>query len=225
MIFDFHTHTFLSDGKNSPIELIRFAVARGYRFIALTDHASHSNIDFIISRVSKDCTLAEKYWDINAMAGVELTNIPAKSIDEMAGKAKELGAKLVVVHGETIVEDVEPGTNLEAVKSEYVDILAHPGILTIEEARLAAKNGVFLEITARDGHNLTNGVVVNIGREAGAKFLINSDAHSHLDLFKQNMQEKIGMGSGLKKDEIKEIFGKNYKQFFERINYSFKRSI
>jgi putative hydrolase len=165
------------------------------------------------------------YWDIDAVAGVELTNVPAKSIDEMAGKAKELGAELVVVHGETIVEDVERDTNMEAVKSEYVDILAHPGILTIKEARLAAKNGVFLEITSRAGHDLTNGVVVNTGREAGARFLINSDAHSHLDLFTQGMQEKVGLGAGLKEDEVKEILGKNYRQLFKRINYSFKRSM
>jgi putative hydrolase len=225
MIFDFHTHTFLSDGENSPIELIRFAALRGYRCIALTDHASYSNLDFIISRVKKDCDLAERYWDIGAVAGVELTNIPAKSIDEMAGRAKELGAELIVVHGETVIEDVEKGTNMEAVKSEYVDILAHPGILTVEEARLAAKNGVFLEITARAGHNLTNGTVVDIGRKAGARFLINSDAHSHLDLFTQSMQEKVGLGSGLKKDEVKEIISKNYQQLFKRINYSFKSGI
>jgi putative hydrolase len=225
MIFDFHTHTFLSDGENSPIELIRFAAARGYKCIALTDHASYSNLDFIISRVKKDCGLAKKYWDIDTITGVELTNIPAKSIDKMACKAKELGAGLVVVHGETIIEDVEQGTNMEAVRSEYVDILAHPGILTVEEARLAAKNGVFLEITARAGHSLTNGVVVNIGREAGTRFLINSDAHSHLDLFEQDMQEKVGLGSGLRKDEVKEIFSKNYQRLFKRIDYSFKSSV
>jgi putative hydrolase len=219
MIYDFHTHTFLSDGVNSPIELIRLAVVNGYECIALTDHVSYSNLDFIISRVSKDCMLAEKYWGINAIMGVELTNVPAKSIDEMAGKAKELGAKLVVVHGESIVEDVEPGTNLEAVRSGHIDILAHPGILTLEEAKFAEKNDVFIEITSRAGHSLTNGVVVSVGREAGVKFLINSDAHSHRDLFKPGMQEKIGLGAGLKKDEIEKIFSKNFKQFFKRISY------
>lgn len=218
MIYDFHTHTFLSDGANSPIELIRLAVVNGYKCIALTDHTSYSNLDFVISRVDKDCRLAEKYWEITAITGVELTNIPAKSIDEMAGKAKELGAKLVVVHGESIAEDVEPGTNLEAVKSKYVDILAHPGILTLEEAKFAAKNGIFIEITSRAGHSLTNGIVANVGREAGVKFLINSDSHSHKDLFKPGMQERIGLGSGLGKEEIEEIFSKNFKQFFKRIN-------
>ncbi|GAI84163.1 unnamed protein product, partial [marine sediment metagenome] len=37
-------------------------------------------------------------------------------------------ARMVVAHGESIVESIEPGTNLEAVKSEYIDLLAHPGI-------------------------------------------------------------------------------------------------
>ncbi|MFZ3385994.1 MAG: histidinol phosphate phosphatase domain-containing protein [Candidatus Hydromicrobium sp.] len=219
MIYDFHTHTFLSDGENSPIELIRFAVVFGYRCIALTDHGSYSNLDFIISRVKRDCELAEKHWDINAIPGIELTNIPAKSVNDMAREAKELGARIVIVHGESIVENVEPGTNLEAVKSKYVDLLAHPGIFTLEEAKLAAQNGIFVEISSRARHSLTNGVVANVGREAGVKFLINSDAHSNHDLFKSDMQERVGLGSGLKKDEVEEIFNKNYKGFLKRIGY------
>ncbi len=219
MIYDFHTHTFLSDGVHSPIELIRFASVSGYGYIAVTDHASYSNLDFIIPRIKKDCELAEKYWDIKVIPGVELTNIPSKSINDMAKAAKELGAKIVVVHGETIAEDVEPGTNLEAVKSEYTDILAHPGFLKLEEAKLAVKNGVFIEITYRSGHSLTNGVVASVGREAGAKFLINSDAHNLDDLFKPGMQEKVGLGSGLNKDEVKEIQDKNNRELIKRIGY------
>ena len=219
MVYDFHTHTFLSDGINSPIELIRFAVAFGYKCIALTDHGSYSNLDFLISRVKKDCELAEKYWDITAIPGIELTNIPAKSINDMAKEAKELGARIVVVHGESIVENVEQGTNLEAVKSKYVDLLAHPGIFILDEARLAAKNDIYVEITSRIGHCLTNGVVAEAGREAGVKFLINSDAHSQNDLFKSDFQENVALGSGLKKDEIKEIFSRNYREFLEIIGY------
>jgi histidinol phosphatase-like PHP family hydrolase len=219
MICDFHTHTFFSDGVHSPIELIRFAVVAGYNAIALTDHASYSNLDFIISGIKKDCELAEKYWNIKAIPGVELTNIPSKSINDMAKTAKELGAKIVVVHGESIVESVEPGTNLEAVKSEYTDILAHPGILKLEEAELAAKNNIFIEVSSRRGHSLTNGIVVKSGREAGVKFLINSDSHCHSDLFSSGMQEKVAMGAGLEKDEIRRIFDENYREFFKKINY------
>lgn len=219
MVYDFHTHTLFSDGAHSPIELIRFAVAYGYCCIALTDHASYSNLDFIISRVKKDCELAEKYWNIKVIPGVELTNIPSKSINDMARTARELGAKMVVVHGESIVESVEPGTNLEAVKSKYTDILAHPGILKLKEAKLAVKNNVFIEISSRAGHCLTNGVVVNSGREAGVKFLINSDAHNCSDLFRSDMQDKVGLGAGLTQSEIKEIYDKNYRGFLKKIDY------
>jgi putative hydrolase len=219
MICDFHTHTFLSDGENSPIELIRFAVARGYSCIALTDHVSYSNLDFIVSSLKKDCELAERFWDIKAIPGVELTNIPSKSINEMAKESRRLGARIVVVHGETIVESVEPGTNLKAVSSEYVDILAHPGFLKLEEAKIAAKNNIFIEISSRAGHSLTNGLVASVGREAGVKFLVNSDAHVHEDLFISDRQKKIGLASGLKESEVTEILNKNIQEVISRAGY------
>jgi len=219
MIYDFHTHTFLSDGGSSPIGLIRFAVAAGYRCIAITDHASYSNLDYLIEGIKKDCQLAEKYWDIIAIPGVELTNIPAKSIDSMAKDAKELGAKIVVVHGESIVEEVEAGTNWEAVNSSYVDLLAHPGLLTLKEAKAAAENDVYIEITGRKGHSLTNGIVAKVGSEAGVRFLINSDAHNHSDLFQSGFQSKVGIGSGLQPNEVENILTKNSKDFLRKIRY------
>ena len=219
MIYDFHTHTFLSDGVNSPIEIIRFASAAGYKCIGITDHASYSNIDYLITSVKKDCKLAQDYWDIIAVPGVELTNIPAKSIDELAKYAKELGAGLVIVHGESIVEKVEKGTNWKAVNSKYVDILAHPGIFTIEEAKMAAKNDVYIEITSRNGHNLGNGIVAKIGSEAGVKFLINSDAHSHKGLYRQREQEIVAKGAGLSDKQIEKIFLENNKNFLKKIGY------
>jgi len=219
MIADFHTHTFLSDGGNSPIELIRFAFANGYSVIGITDHASYSNIDYIIEAAARDCALAQRFWNIKAIPGVELTNIPAKSINELAKYAKEKGAKLVVVHGESIAENVEPGTNYNALNSDYVDILAHPGLITLEEAKQAARKGIYLEITCRAGHCLTNGHVVKVGREAGAKFLINSDSHLHKDLYFNNMQPKVAKGAGLEEDEINEIFNINVKALLKKIKY------
>jgi histidinol phosphatase-like PHP family hydrolase len=217
MIFDFHTHTFLSDGENIPIEHIRIAITCGYSAIGITDHVSYSNIDFVINALKKDCRLAEKYWNIRAIAGVELTNVPAKSIDEMAKYAKEQGAELVIVHGESIVEQVEAKTDYYALCSDYVDILAHPGLITPEEAALAARKDIFLEITGKAGHSLTNGHVVSIGREQGAKFLVNSDAHSYTNLYTGDDQQKVARGAGLAEDEIKEIFDKNVKQLLKKI--------
>ncbi len=219
MIYDFHNHTLLSDGSSNPIELIRFAYAYGYRCIGITDHASYSNLEHLIESVKKDCELAEKYWDIIAVPGVELTNVPAASIDGMARSAKELGARMVLVHGETIVEEVEKGTNLAALRSEYVDLLAHPGIMTSEEASLAAKNDIFIEITSRIGHSLTNGRVVETGRKAGVKFLINSDSHSFSDLYREDFQREVALGSGLSSEEYDRITDYNQKEFLKKIGY------
>ncbi len=217
MIYDFHTHTFFSDGLNSPIELIRYAASYGYRCIAITDHASYSNIDFMIDNVKKDCQLAQKYWDIIAIPGVELTNVPAKDLDNMAGYAKQKGARLVIAHGQSIVERVEEGTNREAVNSKNIDILAHPGIISESEASAAARNGIFLEVSARSGHSLGNGRTVAMGRKAGARFLINTDSHSHSNLFKDRMQEKVGLGAGLKQQEVEKIIEVNTKMLLEKL--------
>jgi predicted metal-dependent phosphoesterase TrpH len=45
-MYDFHTHTFLSDGVLSPIELIRRALVRGYKAIGVTDHVGVGNLEF-----------------------------------------------------------------------------------------------------------------------------------------------------------------------------------
>ena len=219
MTYDFHNHTFLSDGSSSPIELIRFAYAYGYKCIGITDHGSYSTLERVIESTKKDCELAEKYWNIIAVPGIELTNIPAASVDEMARSAKELGISMVAVHGESIVEEVEEGTNLAALRSEYVDMLAHPGIMTSEEAKLAVKNDTYIEITKRTGHSLTNGRVVEVGREAGVKFLINSDSHSYQDLYRGDFQKEVALGSGLSNEEYDRIIDSNQEEFLKKIGY------
>lgn len=197
MLCDFHTHTSLSDGVLSPIELIRRAKVNGYDAIALTDHAGPGTMERIIRETVTACALARSHWDILAIPGIELTHLPPTSIDDAARQAKEAGAWLVIVHGETIVEPVEKGTNLAALHSSHVDILAHPGLLTLKEAQLAASRGIFLEISARHGHSLTNGHVAALAQKAGAQLLLNSDAHSESDLLTNPLADAIIKGSGL----------------------------
>ena len=137
-MYDFHTHTFLSDGVLSPVELIRRAYFQGYKVIAITDHVGFGNVEYVVKVLTEDCRKASQRWDILAIPGVEITHVPKEDIDMVARDAKAMGAKLVNVHGETIVEPVEPGTNLAAISSTSVDILAHPGLLTDDEARIAS---------------------------------------------------------------------------------------
>jgi histidinol phosphatase-like PHP family hydrolase len=163
------------------------------------------SLERLVRETVQDCRVAREYWDIKAIPGVELTHLPARAIAPAAKRAKELGAWIVVVHGETIVEPVEKGTNLAAVQSPDVDILAHPGLVTIDEAKLAAKNGVFIEVSARKGHSLTNGHVVKTALAAGCMMLLNSDAHDSPDLLTPELATAILLGSGLREKEAREV--------------------
>ncbi len=202
MVYDFHTHTSISDGVLSPLELVRRALVNGYYAIAITDHVGIGYLKRLITEITADCALAQSHWNITAIPGVELTHLPATAIAEAAQKARGFGAKLVVVHGQTVAEPVEPGTNLAALKSPHVDILAHPGMLTLEEAKLAAANGIYLEITARKQHSVTNKHVAEMARRAGAKLIIDSDAHEESDLLTPELALTIAKNASLTESEI-----------------------
>jgi len=199
---DFHMHTSMSDGELLPMELIRRAAAMDHMAVALTDHASFSNLDWIVQSLAADCKKAGA-WGIEAIPGVELTHVPVRYIDEAVRKARKMGAEIVIVHGETPVEPVERGTNRVAVSNPEVDILAHPGMIELDDAELAAKNGVILEITCRKGHSLANGHVVQMAREAKATVLVNTDTHSPSDLSTQAFAHTVASGSGLSPEEVR----------------------
>ncbi|MBC8273580.1 MAG: histidinol phosphate phosphatase domain-containing protein [Chloroflexi bacterium] len=224
MLYDFHTHTFHSDGILSPIELIRRAFVKGYSAIGITDHVAIGSLGRVIKEISDDCALARTYWDILAIPGVELTHVPPQAISEVAKKAKEMGAWLVVVHGETSAEPVAKGTNLAAVQSPDVDILAHPGPITAEEASLAAQNNVFIELTARRGHSTANAHVALISQKAKAKLLVSSDAHSEKDLLTPNSVESILRQANINPRQHPQILHRNPKLLIEKVNRSSSHS-
>ena len=218
-MYDFHTHTFLSDGVLSPVELIRRALTRGYRAMAVTDHVGLGNVEFVLKALLIDCAQATNRWDILVLPGVEITHVPKDDIDMVARTAKEMGAKLVAVHGETPVEPVEPGTNEAAIRSDFVDVLAHPGLITYDEARLAAERGVYLEVSARKGHSLANGHVVKIAREAGAATVLDSDAHEPEDLLTPDIRQKVAKGAGLSDDEVYALLETNPKKLLAKLGF------
>ena len=218
-MYDFHTHTFLSDGVLSPIELIRRALVRGYKAMAITDHVGLGNVEYVLKTLVTDCALATKRWDILVLPGVEITHVPKEDIDLVARTAKEMGAKVVAVHGETVVEPVEPGTNEAAVRSPSVDILAHPGLITLEEARLAAERGVYLEVSARKSHAYANGHVAKVAKEAGASLVLDSDAHEPDDLLTPEFRLKVAKGAGLDDDEIHALLHLNPRSLLERLGF------
>ncbi len=202
-MIDLHTHTFFSDGVLIPSELVRRAVKTGYRAIAITDHIDCSNLDCVtrISGFAK--TMKDEPIDI--IAGAELTHVPPEMIGQMVVSCRENGAGIVAVHGETIVEPVAEGTNRMAIEAD-VDFLAHPGLISAEDAKLAGKRGVYLEISGRGGHSFTNGHVAKMARDNGAELVFNTDAHAPRDLMDKNMARHVAMGAGLTGSEIDRMF-------------------
>lgn len=203
-MIDLHTHTFFSDGALVPAEHLRRVEILGYKAVAITDHADSSNLDFIIPRMIRAAKDLNPHSSTRLLPGIELTHVPPALIASLTRQARELGALVVVVHGETPVEPVTPGTNLAAIEAG-VDILSHPGFISEEEARLAAEKGVMLELSGRKGHSLTNGYVARIAVEAGAKLVINADAHEPGDFLTAEMAEKVALGAGLTSKQYKQI--------------------
>jgi putative hydrolase len=216
MRIDLHTHTLLSDGELLPIELARRALAKGHKGIAFTDHVSLSTIERVIKEASKDCELATE-WDMDAILGVEITHVPVSKIDMVVAEARRLGAELIVVHGETISEPVEKGTNRAAVNNPDVDVLAHPGFITLEEVQAAKDNGIVLEITSRAAHSATNGHVARLAREAGARMVVNSDTHAPKDLLSEDEAILRALAAGLSKAEADRAVRKTPIEVMRRI--------
>ncbi|HZV47160.1 MAG TPA: histidinol phosphate phosphatase domain-containing protein [Thermodesulfovibrionales bacterium] len=204
-MIDLHTHSFFSDGELVPSELIRRATAFGYKAIAITDHVDSSNIDFVVPRIVNAIKKIKPYISIDAIPGAEITHVPPKLIPDLVKEARHLGAIIVVVHGETIVEPVAPGTNRAAIEAN-ADILAHPGLISEQDLLLAKEKGVTLEITARKGHSLANGYVAKEAIRFGIPLCINTDAHSPSDFITRDMARTILLASGIEQNRIESIF-------------------
>lgn len=203
-MIDLHLHTTWSDGALIPAELCQRAKAKGLRALAITDHVDHSNLDLVVPALVKFCKKMEPLTDLVVLPGLELTHVPPKAIAELARAARRLGAKWVVVHGETVVEPVPAGTNMAAIQAG-VDLLAHPGLILPEEVKLAAKKGVALEVSARQGHSLGNGRVANLARQYGATLILNTDAHEPEDLIDLSFARVVALAAGLSEAEFAQM--------------------
>jgi histidinol phosphatase-like PHP family hydrolase len=135
-MFDFHTHTLLSDGDLIPAESIRRAETAGYRILGISDHSDLATLPVQMPAIIAAARAENASGSaMTVVPGTEVTHVRPSQIGKAIGLARELGAGYVVVHGETVVEPVAPGTNRAAIEAG-VDILAHPGLIAREEGAL-----------------------------------------------------------------------------------------
>ncbi len=209
---DFHSHTFASDGELVPAEHTRRAEVQGLSAVGITDHADASNVEDCVERALE----AKETANIEIYAGVEVTHVPPEKIESVVERARAAGADHVVAHGETPVEPVKEGTNRAAVEAG-VDVLGHPGLISREDARLAAENDVYLELTSRRGHGLANGHVARVAEDVDADLLVNTDSHHPRDFVSRDRAVEIARLAGLSRERAVDVVDGNSRRLVERI--------
>lgn len=205
---DLHTHSIFSDGELLPSEIARRAQVLDHEAVAITDHVDASNIESV-ENIIKTVNDIRDNWNIEIIPGAEITHAPVEIIEKLALRARKLGAEIIVVHGETLVEPVIEGTNYTALNCPEVDILAHPGLITDEEADIARDNDIALEISSRRGHCLANGHVAKTALEVGANLVMDTDTHAPQDLISYETAYKVLIGAGVPEKEIYKVLRSN----------------
>lgn len=209
-----HTHSLFSDGVLLPFELIRRAEEKGCEAIAITDHVDPSNVEFAVRGIVRAVKEIEGRTSLKVIAGAEVTHVPPDMIKSFIEAVRGLGAAIVVVHGETIVEPVAEGTNHAAIMAG-ADILAHPGLISPEDALLAREKGTAFEITSRNGHCLSNGHVARQAEASGARLVVNTDTHGPSDLITHAEAVKVLLSAGVPEDALKQVF-ETSREIFEK---------
>ncbi len=214
MLSDFHIHTAFVDGELLPSEIARRYSDIGFDAIAITEHVDFSNLD-VLNKIKKN---VRETYEIDVLVGAEITHIPPRKMDKLINKICGLDISPILVHGESLVEPVAEGTNKTALMNEDVDILAHPGHISGENAELAKENDVSLEITARGGHCYSNGHVARISKEKGCDLVVNSDGHHPNDFLSEDESIELAMGSGLSQEESFEVVCENSERLFKKFS-------
>jgi histidinol phosphatase-like PHP family hydrolase len=212
-MIDLHTHSFLSDGMLAPAELARRCQVQGYRGLVIADHCDPSNLEFVVVSIARFCeAVAGAYGEMEVLPGCEITHVPPILIGDLVARAREIGAEVVLVHGETTVEPVAEGTNRAGIEAGC-DVLVHPGLITPEDAALASERGVMLEISSRKGHSLANGHVARLALEHAAGLTFGSDGHAPGDYPTREEAERVARSAGLNDEQVAEMFRNNARFF------------
>ena len=213
--FDFHAHTYLTDGDQSATSMWWEAHRLRHRAQALTDHVGLEDPAPLLRRLRQEARAFEG-TPLITLVGVEITEVPPRRIASAVRAARRAGAEIVVVHGETLAERVPPGTNRAALEINDVDVLAHPGVLRPEEAELARQHDVALELSPRRGHSLGNGRVALEALKARAPLVVDSDAHRQEDLFSFETAELVARGAGLPDSELSRVLQETPRRIVRR---------
>ncbi|HSA66685.1 MAG TPA: DNA polymerase/3'-5' exonuclease PolX [Methyloceanibacter sp.] len=197
---DLHVHTKASDGKSSLTEMVEAARARGYQYVAVTDHTKHATVARGLDekRLAKQLDeiekLSEDFDDIRILKSSEVDILADGKLDLSDSMLQRLDLVVAAVHYKFELNAREQTERmLRAMDNKYLSILAHPTgrllgerpayPLDIERVIEGAKErGVALELNAHPARLDLDEVHCKLAKDMGVKLVISTDAHSTFGL-------------------------------------------
>jgi DNA polymerase (family X) len=192
---DLHCHTVTSDGRNTVREMAEAARARGYEYLAFTDHsATHGfgndvSPDELRRQVERVGEANDSVEGITLLAGSEVNVLPDGSLDYQDDLLAELDWVIASLHSSFQMPEREMTERMvRAMDHPLVDAIGHPTgrligrrdpyALDIERViEAAARTRTLLEINANPNRRDLPDPYARLAAEAGAKLVVNSDAH------------------------------------------------
>ena len=193
---DLHSHTTLSDGLQDVDAMVEGARARGYEYLAITDHSAshgfgdHVTPEALAERIEEIHTLDAGLDDFEVLAGTEVNILPDGSLDYEDELLARLDWVIASVHTSFSMGAKEMTDRMiRAIEHPLVDAIGHPtgrkietrppyeiDIVRVIEA--AARTGTMIEINAAPDRRDLNELHARAAAEAGVGVLVNTDAHS-----------------------------------------------
>ena len=193
---DCHMHTKWSDGSNTSEEMVKAAIKRGYKYVAITDHSKIMAIANGLSekRVLKHFTeldkLQRKYPRIKILKGTECDILKDGKLDYRPEILKKFDVVIASIHlGLKKSKAEQTKRYMKAIESGYVTAIGHPTGRNInvrpafefdleKVGKAAADAGVAFEISGQPVRLDLKDTHIKAIKETGVKFMINSDSHS-----------------------------------------------
>ncbi|HLE46816.1 MAG TPA: PHP domain-containing protein, partial [Candidatus Thermoplasmatota archaeon] len=196
---DLHTHTNASDGRAKLEVMARAAAKKGYAYYGVTDHSVGLRIANGLdaaryARQRKDIERVQQAFpNMRILQGSELEILKDGRLDLTAKARAELDYVVGAVHSAFKLGKKQQTARVLRAMDSGIDILAHPTGRRIQKrpaleldleavADKAKETGVLLEVDATPDRLDLWGDVIQVCRERGARFAIDSDAHAVAEL-------------------------------------------
>lgn len=205
---DLHAHTDASDGAHSLEEMARAAMARGYRYLAVTDHSQRLKIarglspERLAAQIDEIDRLNEIFSGFRLLKSSEVDILDDGSLDYPDELLARLDFAVCSVHSRfNLPPEKQTERLLKAIRNPYCAVIGHPtGRLLLDREgykfdveqvfKAAADAGCLLEINANPHRLDLSDSHVRLARSLGIKITISTDAHHANEL--DNMRYGIG---------------------------------